>query len=156
MIFKFNSAKAVQYANTYISKSNYFFKKFLDKEEEVSFVSQCILSGSNNQMCKGNQEWFYDDEKNFSKSWIDGDELCNFLLKSDCGPFGRLTSEGGLSVGDLVFYGFDNDQKHVGIVTKFSNDMFFILVKTKNPKEICLNEIKDYNKKFVHILGVKK
>lgn len=156
MVFKFNSAKAVQYANTYLNKDNYFFRVFKGLEGEVSFISQCILSGSDNQMCKSNDGWFYENENSFSLSWIDEEKLKIFLLKTQCGPFGRFTNEGNLTIGDIVFLNSEDGQKHVGIVTKNINNEFFACFKNKKYREISLSELKGYDKKYFHILGVKK
>ena len=154
--FKLNSAKAVQYANTYLNKDNYFFKSFEWIEEEVSFVSQCILAGSDNQMCKNEDGWFYDSERDYSLSWIDGDKLFAFLLKTNCGPFGRIANESNLMIGDIVFLNNRSGEKHVGIITKSVNEEIFVSIKNKKFLECSLNSFQKFDANFIHLLGVKK
>ena len=155
MVFKFNTAKAIQYANNYLKNNNSFFKKFEGFEEEVSFVSQCILAGSENQMCKEENGWFYNNETSYSLSWINDEMLFEFLLKTNCGPFGRLTNISNLAVGDVIFLNKEGKQKSVGIVTKSIDEDFFIAIKSKK-KEFLLNDLKDFEKRFLHLIGVKK
>ena len=154
MVFKFNSAKAVSYANNYSSKHNPFYKKFLEGED-CNFVSQCLFAGSENVSDKQNGGWFYDSEKEFSSSWINPKELFCHLLSAQKGPFGRIINENNLSVGDIVFK-FGDSENEVGIVTKIVNNDIFFVVKNKNFEEKKLKKDANLDAKYLHILGVKK
>ena len=154
MVFKFNSAKAVAYANNYSDRANSFYKRF-SEGEDCNFVSQCLLAGSENVSDKQNGMWFYENENHFSESWKNQNDLLKFLLSAQKGPFGRLVGEGNLSVGDIVFVG-DEGEKSVGIVTKIVNNEIFFAVKKQNFEVKKLQELTNSSKKFLHILGVKK
>ena len=152
MVFKFNTAKAVSYANNYANKSNPFYKTFLDGED-CNFVSQCLLAGSENVSDK--KEWFYVDEKNYSSSWVDQNDLFEYLISAQKGPFGRVVNGNNVMVGDIVFVS-DGEQKEVGIVTKIIGNETFFVVKNKIFEEKNIDKYACFHTKFLHILGVKK
>ena len=154
MVFKYNSAKAVSYANSYVGRDNPFYKKF-ENGEDCNFVSQCLLAGSENVSDEQEDGWFYENEKKYSKSWSDQSKLFYHLLTARKGPFGRSASKSNLCVGDLVF--FSNENKNcVGIVTKLENDEVFFLAKEQNFKLKKVQNEGNFDIKYLHILGVKK
>lgn len=154
MVFKFNLAKAVSYANNYAEKDNPFFKKF-SCGEDCNFVSQCLLAGSENVFDKRKDGWFYENERSFSPSWTDQTQLFRHLLVAQKGPFGRVVGEGNLMVGDLVFL-TNGTQKSVGMITRMVGSEIFFVVKDKifEVKKLLKSEKNDT--KYLHILGVKK
>ena len=81
MVFKFNSAKAISYVNNYFGGANPFYYVFRDEKEGVNFISQCVFAGCDGFVANC-PEWFYQNEKNFSQSWIDGEKLKEFLLSN--------------------------------------------------------------------------
>ena len=152
MVFKFNSAKAVSYANNFSSKNNPFYKVF-SNGEDCNFVSQCLLAGSDNVSDKDN--WFYSSEKDFSSSWVDQNELLAYLLSSQKGPFGRFVNKNNVSVGDIVFLP-ETEQCGVGIVTKVVDDEAFFVIKKNKYEEKNIKNLQKNGIKILHILGVKK
>lgn len=152
MVFKFNSAKAVAYANGYFGTGNNYYAK-LGCGENCNFVSQCLKAGDGFMT----KDWYYKNEKDFSLSWAETDALLKYLLtNSSFGLFGRKVNFANLSVGDLVFFEKVDDEKDVAIVTKISGDEVFAVSKNKNH---CLRPLEKEGCKdffFVQILGIRK
>ena len=155
MLFKYNQPKSVLYAKNYVKHGNPFYKVF-HEGEDCSFVSQCLLAGCElgGKLC---DEWFYENEKNFSLSWSDRAELLRYLLsKAKCGPSGRIANLSNLTAGDLIFFELNGRKTEVGVVSKIENDKVYYISRNgaNEEKELEINdEIKKY---FIHIVGVKK
>lgn len=157
MIFKFNTAKAISYAYTHINKNNPFYKSFQDNREGVNFISQCVMAGCEGLNSKSCPEWYYENEKNYSKSWVQKDEFLRYLLnQSSCGAVGRLINVNLLNAGDLIFFESKKDESGVGLVTKNCDQNIFFVVKNVKVEEKKF-DCDDYDKvNCVHVLGVKK
>ena len=84
MVFKFNSAKAISYVNNYFGGANPFYYVFSDEKEGANFISQCVFAGCDGFVANC-PEWFYQNEKNFSQSWVDGEKLKEFLERKKDG-----------------------------------------------------------------------
>lgn len=157
MIFKFNTAKAVAYAYSYLEKSNPFYKVFDKKTEGVNFISQCVLAGCENTNAKTCPDWFYENEKSYSESWVSDDAFLKYLISQNtCGAIGRLTQKNLLTIGDLVFYQTGNQKNGVGIITKICNDEIFFVSKGEIFGEVSIDKCGFDKEIFVHIIGVKK
>ena len=157
MVFKFNTAKAISYANNYKEKANPFYKTFKEEEEGCNFVSQCLLAGCENVARKLCPNWFYENEKDYSKSWVNQEELLKYLLtQSECGPVGRLINKTLVTIGDVVFWNENENKKGVGLVTRVSDNETFFVSKNIFFGENEISLLEKMEVKFVHIVGVKK
>lgn len=156
MVFKFNSAKAISYVNNYFGGANPFYYVFSDEKEGVNFISQCVFAGCDGFVANC-PEWFYQNEKNFSQSWVDGEKLKEFLLsKNTCGPLARVVPKRLVTVGDLVFWKKDCGQVGAGIVTKMVGEEIFFATKENFVSEKSLNLVEEKGAVLLHIFAVKK
>lgn len=157
MVFKFNTAKATMYANNFFNRANPFYRVFDENAEGCNFISQCILAGCENLSTKSCPDWFYENEKNYSTSWINVEELKKYLLSQNaCGPIGRMINRGLVGIGDVVFFQNSCKEKSVGLVTKMVGEEIFFVTKREKTEELTLSQIEEKGFCLIHIIGVKK
>ncbi len=157
MIFKFNTAKAISYANNYKDKSNPFYKVFDKKEEGCNFVSQCVFAGCESLSRQGCPNWFYESELSYSEAWVNNEAFIRYLLShGECGPIGRIVKKALANVGDIVFSSEKSEKNIVGIITRLAEEEKIFVCKGELCGEFLLSEIDDEKLKFIHIIGVKK
>lgn len=153
MVFKYNFAKAISYANKFSNKVDYFYQ-VPNENLGAGFLSQCILAG-----CDGVgkfEEWFFNNEKDFSLSWGNYEFLIKYLLKNNSGPFGRIVTIANVEVGDLVFFKSKNEIFSGGIITKFYENNFFYKTFGDAEDKKLDNFDNEKERIFIHVLGVKK
>jgi len=157
MVFKFSSAKAVSYANSFSNRGNPFYFVFDEEKEGVNFASQCVLAGCdgiNSQSCP---DWHYINEKKYTESWVDVEKFKSYLLsKKSCGPVARIVSGRFVGVGDVVFCNDGNNKKTVGVVTKIENQKIFFVTKGKRAVENSCEFEGECDCVFLQIIAVKK
>jgi len=157
MVFKFNTAKAISYANNYKDRINPFYAAFNDGQEGCNFISQCLFAGCENMTSKSCPDWFYESERNYSESWCNQDKLLKYLLNQHlCGPVGRMINKALVTIGDVVFWKEKDGKVGVGIVSRISEGEIFFISKSFFYSEDMLSKLENNEVVFVHIIGVKK
>lgn len=125
--FQYNRMAAVEYARKWALSRNPVFYDFEKLGGDcTSFVSQCIFAGANVMNYTPVMGWYYRSASDRTASWSGVHYLYNFLANNrSVGPYGHLSTEREIQMGDFVQLGNSNGQfYHSLIVTAVSPEIY--------------------------------
>ncbi len=159
---KYEREKVLKYAKRWAYDRNPQFYNFDNVGGDcTSFVSQCILAGSNVMNYDKNNGWYYINGNKKSPSWTGVEFLYQFLINNkSVGPYAKEVSQNKIELGDIAQISFDGQKfAHSLVVVKIDD------VNSLNGIYIASHTFDSYNKKiseyglrkirFIHINGVR-
>lgn len=151
----YDRLNAIYYAKIWAYNRNPQYFNFDDLGGDcTNFVSQCIFAGSNVMNYTPTFGWYYISLSDRSPSWTGVNYLYNFLTTNNTkGPFGRLTNQQNLMIGDIVQFGNSTTFHHSAIVVSIKNGIYL----ASHTIDSYMREISTYTyerTRYIHINGI--
>lgn len=121
---EYNRKEAIQYARKWAFSRNPRYYNFDNVGGDcTSFVSQCILAGSQTMNYAKDIGWYYINGNNKSPSWSGVEYLYQFLINNKgMGPQAIETTQNKMELGDIAQLSFDGEKfSHTLMIVKIEN-----------------------------------